>query len=326
MMNKIIAILLTLSVILNIYLFNGRNIDQAGKDETCFRENENISSLDDSFTPHLVFPMFKGYSLTGELMEFLDFYLKGTIVSSVKNKYEIDVPLDFVRNIQEIVYFFNDYKILFSEGDRISVFYRSSDRKIVYLRFENSRRRSVHETFLFQINGSEVYVTGDGSLLQPCITNGPFKNCPQIRFTSEHNSLVPVFETGLNKDVFLPFMAKIVGMSNSSSSGGELEVIYSNHLIKAVFKGLNSLNSNLKNDRIYNHETYVGKSGYPLSGEKSGVVYYLRKRDGSVLSPFSFHHIEKKYVPENRKQNLLIASNFYTRWFRSGINFEKKYY
>ncbi len=327
MMNKVLAVAFIFSLMLNIYLYrkgDENNLDEEGSSRYVYAEN--ITSIDNAITPHIYFPRYRGYSITGEITEFLDFNLRGTIISSVKNKYDIDVSTDLVRNIQEIVYFFNDFRLAFNEGDRVSLFYRLSDQKIVYLRFENSRRRSVHETFLFNVKGEEKYVTSDGAVLQPCITNGPFKACPQIRFSSKQGSLIPVFETGQYSEATLPFMAKITSVSNNSLTGGTIELTYSNHLVRAVFEGLSEINTGLQKDRIYKQGAYLGRSGYPLPGGRKGIVYYLRRRDNSVMSPFSFHHTEKSYVPENRLDNLNIASNFYVRWLQNGIDFERLYY
>jgi len=327
MMSKFVAAVIVVSVFLNFYLFFRKNDAGVINDSNeCFVVQDDISSIDNAITPHEDFPKFRSYSISGEVTKFLDFYIRGTISGSVKNKYDIEIPLSFIRNIQEIVYFFNDYRILFSEGDRISLFYRLSDGKIVYLRFENGRRKSVHETFLFNSKGKEVYVTSDGFHLQPCITNGPFNDCPQVSFVTEQNSLVPLFEMDDTRNIRLPFLAKLIGTSNTSSMGGEVEVIYSNHLVRGVFKGLSFINSNLRKDALYKPDFVIGKGGYPLQGGKKGVIYYLRRRDNTPLSPFSFHHTEKIEVESERRPNLVIASNFYTRWFQSGINFERKHY
>jgi hypothetical protein len=326
---RFVPFILILSIVLNFYLFFRKSgySEISDEDYGCYLYPEDVSSIDHGMTPHEYFPVMKGYSISGEVTEFLDFYIRGTIVSSVKNKYNIDVPVSFVRNIQEISYFFNDFRVPFSEGDRVSVFFRKSDGAIVYMRFENSRRRSVHETFLFKdADDNEIYVVSDGSHLQPCITNGPFRGCPQVGFIMEQNILVPVFETSAASEVRLPFLAKITGTSTTSASGGEVEAIYSDHMVRAVFKGLITVNSNLKRESIYKPDVMIGKGGYLLQGDRKGVVYYLRRRDNSILSPFSFHHTEKVYVSEKRRQNLQIASNFYSRWFQSGTNFEKKYY
>ncbi len=328
MIRNLLYALLLFSIFLNVALYydkSGRG-QRDTEERECYIYPDNISSIDFAITPHPYFPRFSAYSLKGESIEFLDFYVGDSILSAIETKYDITMPSEFLRNIQKIAYFFNDFRVMFRERDRVSLFYRRDDKKIVYLRFKNSHRNSVQETFLFETEGREVYVTADGVYLQPCITNGPFSGCPQVGFTTEHNSLVPVFDLEPFSDIRLPFLAKLMSASQSSRLGGEVEFIYSNHMIRAVYKGLASINSGLKKDSLYKPGTLIGKGGYPLPDRKKGVVYYLRRRDGSVISPYLFHHTERMEVDENRQTNLRIASSFYSKWYRSGISFEEKYY
>lgn len=59
---------------------------------------------------------------------------------------------------------------------------------------------------------------------------------------------------------------------------------------------------------------------------KSGVVYFLRKKDNTVISPYIFHHIENTNIDEKDMQNLAINVSFFSIHYEKGYNFELKYY
>ncbi|HNW82917.1 MAG TPA: hypothetical protein PKG52_08515 [bacterium] len=319
-------ILLVVSLSLNIFWFSGKVDNKClSEPEQVFLYPVNESSLDYPISHDPESPRYTAYTLDGNSTVFLSFNVKGTIPESVEKKYGIKLPIEIIRNIQEIVYFLNDYKIRFYEGDRISMFYRESDMKIVYLRFKSARRRSISEIFLFNTGNTEKYVTSDGSFLQPCITNGPFENCPEVRFITENDQLIPVFNMPVNRPVRLPFLAKYVSSTITKLSGGEAEFVYSNYAITAVFKGLGSL-TNLDKVALYKKDAVIGKSGYIMKDKDPGLIYYLRKKDNTIVSPYVFHHTEKVVISEKEMQNLSIMANFFSIQYELGHKFENKHY
>lgn len=321
--------LFALSVFLNIYLFSGSRKEQ--KIENLLSEEQSVypegsSSFDDhiSFEPEC--PVYSGFTLEGNKTEFLNFRLNGTIVNSIKDKYDRKISRSLVRNIQEIVYFLNDFKIRFSLGDRISLIYRKKDSRIVFLRFSSSYKRSVHEVFLFAGRGEERYVTSSHEYLQPCITNGPFDGCPDATFVTDGKDLVPVFNAGFAEKIRLPFLAKLLNVSESFNKGGEMTFVYSNFAVKAVFKGLSSVNTSLRKNALYSKGVSIGESGFVVNNSQKGVIYYLKKGENRVVSPFSFHHIESIPVDEKEKINVKITISFFKGQYMAGKKFEEDYY
>ncbi|HRZ80040.1 MAG TPA: hypothetical protein P5044_08535 [bacterium] len=322
----LLFIVLAASVALNVYLFSLKRAQSCPDvPEQVLIYPSDHSSLDFPVSHDPESPKYTGYTLDNNSTVFLSFNIKGTIPESVEKKYGMRLPMDIIRNIQEIVYFLNDYKIRFYEGDRISLFYRENDMKIVYLRFKSLRMRSVSEVFLFRTGGTEKYVSADGSLLQPCITNGPFDGCPQVRFVSDGDQLTPVFDVPVDSPVRLPFLAKYISSTSTKLWGGEAEFEYSNYAVKAFFKGFGSL-SNLNKVALYKKDAVIGRAGYIVKDREPGLVYYLRKKDGTLVSPYVFHHTEKTVISEKEMQNLAITVNFFSIHYELGQKFEMKYY
>ena len=322
-------VLFAVSVILNIYLFSGSREEE--EIENLISEEpsiypENSSSFDDHISFEPEYPAYSGFTLEGDETEFLDFKLNGTIVNSIKDKYDRKTSRTLVRNIQEIVYFLNDFKIRFSLGDRISLIYRKKDSKIVFLRFSSSLKRSVHEIFLFADSKDERYVTSSYEYLQPCITNGPFEGCPNATFVTDGKNLTPVFDAGFAEKIRLPFLAKLIDTSESYNKGGEMIFIYSNFAVKAVFKGLSSVNTSLRKNALYHKGVSIGESGFVVNNSQKGVIYYLKKGENRVVSPFSFHHIESIPVDEKEKINVKITISFFKGQYKAGKKFEEDYY
>ena len=108
------------SVALNVYLFSLKRAqtcpDVPGK---VLIYPSDHSSLDFPVSHDPESPKYSVYTLDNNSTVFLSFNIKGTIPESVEKKYGMRLPMDIIRNIQEIVYFLNDYKIRFYEFDRI---------------------------------------------------------------------------------------------------------------------------------------------------------------------------------------------------------------
>ena len=287
---------------------------------------EDLSSFDQNISFEPEYPVYSGFTLEGDETEFMNFTLEGTIVTSVKKKYDRKISRKMVRNIQEIVYFLNDYRIRFSKGDKIALIYRKKDRKIVFLRFKSALKRSVSEVFLFKHLGDERYLTSEHQYLQPCITNGPFSGCPAATFVSDGENLAPVFNTAFNEKIRLPFLAKLLNTSESYGKGGEMTFVYSNFATKAVFKGLAKVNTSLRKNALYEEGVVIGESGFIVNSSQKGVVYYLKKGENRIVSPFSFHHTEPVPIDQEEKINVRILISFFRDQYRSGRNFEKDYY
>jgi len=322
-------ILFAASVILNFFLFSG--IREEKEIEYFLNEEqpiypENSSSFDDHISFEPEYPAYSGFTLEGDETEFLDFRLNGTIVNSIKDKYGRKTSRKLVRNIQEISYFLNNFNVRFSLGDRISLIYRKKDSKIAFLRFSSANKRSVHEVFLFAGSRDERYVTSSYEYLQPCITNGPFSGCPNATFVTDGKNLVPVFNAGFAEKIRLPFLAKLINTSESFSKGGEMTFVYSNFAVKAVFKGLSSVNTSLRKNALYNKGVSVGESGFVVNNSQKGVIYYLKKGENRVVSPFSFHHVESIPVDEKEKINVKITISFFKGQYNAGKEFEEDYY
>ncbi|MBR4489589.1 hypothetical protein IKP13_03045 [bacterium] len=322
------ASVLIVSVLLNVFLY--LNKDTTPKEEDEERPFElyptDHSSLDFPLTYDVDLPQFRTFSPKGENILFADFVLKGTISDSFNRKYNTKIPQQIIKNIQEIVYFLNGFKIRFREGDALTFFYDEKSGEVLYLRYKNSSARTVSEVYLFDAGSGEKYFTSDTYELQPCITNGPFKGCPRVRFLQENNNLVPVFETPVNEDIHLPFLAKLMESDQSRGFGGSMELIYSNYATRAFFRGLASINPSLKKNALYKEKAVIGKSGYIFSDKKSGVIYYLRKFDNSIVSPFVFHHTESRQMSEKSMLNFQILRNFYSKASEYAKSFEKNYF
>jgi len=315
------------SVIMNIYYFT--------KDEKCVEDSVSTevfiypadhSSIDFELSYDPENPQYMNFSLEGDNIIFANFYLKGSMIDSYRRKYDKRLSDKLIRNIQEIVYFLNDYKIWFNERDRVTLFYNEQNEKIVYLRFKNAVRKTLSDVYLFETIDGERYVNSDGSYLQPCIVNGPFDGCPDVRFINESNTLVPVFNVRMHHNVKLPFLAKLVNVDHSRNSGGEMEFIYSNYATRAFFKGLGHINDKLKKNSLYKKDAVIGKSGFVLQDGSGGVVYFLRKNENTPVSPFLFHHIERNFLPQKYDRNFQIVKSFYARQLEFRLKFEQQYY
>ncbi len=321
-----LTILLILSAGLNIYLIDDmRRRGEVENGNMKCEENEIlVSSVDRPSSEELFAPIHTGYSLEGEPIRFVDVRLKGTISGSMKKKYDFTPSTRLVRNIQYLVFFFSDYEINFREGDRISFYYRPKDDRVVYIRYKSRYHRSIFEAFLTVAGENEIYVTADGFFLTPCIKNGPFKGCPEVEFERHGAALLPLFLSERHVSVSLPFRARVREIGQNRSSGGTVEVFYPDYRMGAVFNYLGSLEP-LKQGRIYPAGTVIGYSGYRKNGPSDGILYYLKRRDGKNVSPFLFHHIERRTLSDEMKLNLSISVNFYRNWYRQGKRFEEKH-
>ena len=319
---------LVISVFLNVYLYLNR--DSAPVEEDDEKPFElyptDHSSLDFPLSYDVDLPQFRTFSQHGDNILFADFVIRGTIADSFARKYNAKISQQIVKNIQEIIYFLNGFKIRFREGDALTFFYDEKTEEILYLKYKNSAARTVSEVYLFDAGSGEKYFTSDGYELQPCITNGPFKGCPRVRFLYENNNLVPAFEIPVNEEIHLPFLSKLMEFDQSRGFGGTMELVYSNYATRAFFRGLAEINPGLRKNALYKEKAVIGKSGYIFSDKKSGVIYYLRKFDNSIVSPFVFHHIEGRQLPEKRELNFQILRNFYSKASEYARNFEKNYF
>ena len=325
---RIFILLFIISVSLNIFLYLDSDEPQTEEnDEKPFMlYPTDHSSLDFPLTYDADLPQFRSFSPEGENILFADFVLKGTIADSFMRKYNTKLSPHIVKNIQEIVYFLNGYKIRFREGDVLTFFYNEKNGEILYLKYRNLSARTLSEVYLFDAGNGSFYYTSDGYALQPCITNGPFKDCPRVRYVYENNNLVPVFEVPANDEVRLPFLAKLMEFDQSRGFGGTMELIYSNYATRAFFRGLGSINPSLKKNALYKEKAVIGRSGYIFSDKKGGVIYYLRKTDNSIVSPFVFHHTEGRQLSEKSMLNFQILRNFYSKASEYAKNFEREYF
>ncbi len=323
--NYFFIILFLLSLILNTYLFFHTKTETIiVKDNNCNIYPTNYCSTDYPDLIEETFPKFKTYSINGENIQFVNIQIKGSLFKNIQKKYGFSPSVKLIRNIQHIIYFFSDFKINFMYKDRISFFFRKSDGKITYLRYKSRKTRSIYEAFLFKTKKGESYITDDGRYLHPCLLNGPFKGCPDIVFQKKGTVLVPVFLTNNSENIYLPFRSRIETIDNDKKNGGKIDVSYSNFNIIAHFFNFGTLNSNLKQKRIYNKGTFLGKSGFFNIGIKSGIGYYLEKKNmqNSTVSPFFFHHIEFKKIKEENEKNLSITVNFYRKLYKKARFFE----
>jgi len=287
---------------------------------------DDFSSLDVPISYEPEFPVFNTFSSEGEEILFADFAMKGSIYESYERRYGSPISKQLVKNIQEIVYFLNGYKLKFREGDRLTFFYEKKSEKIVYMRFRDSLNRAVSDVYLFNSSNGQAYFKSNNYRLQPCIKNGPFEGCQEVRFVYENGGLVPLFNVPKGSAVRLPFLSKIVEFDQNRTMGGTLEVTYSNYATRAFFRGLMSVNQSLRKNELYRENATVGRSGYVFSDGGSGVVYYLRKSGNTVVSPFVFHHTELEQIPAKDQLNFTIARNFYSKMLEAAQKFEEKYY
>lgn len=287
---------------------------------------DDFSSLDVPISYEPEFPVFNTFSSEGEEILFADFAMKGSIYESYERRYGSPISKQLVKNIQEIVYFLNGYKLKFREGDRLTFFYEKKSEKIVYMRFRDSLNRAVSDVYLFNSSNGQAYFKSNNYRLQPCIKNGPFEGCPEVRFVYENGGLVPLFNVPKGSAVRLPFLSKIVEFDQNRTMGGTLEVTYSNYATRAFFRGLMSVNQSLRKNELYRENATVGRGGYVFSDGGSGVVYYLRKSGNTVVSPFVFHHTDLEQIPAKDQLNFTIARNFYSKMLEAAQKFEEKYY
>jgi len=325
---NLFVLLFIISVSLNIFLYLDSGEPEAAKDDEkpFILYPTDHSSLDFLLTYDVDLPQFRTFSPEGDNILYADFVLKGTIADSFNRKYNTKIPQQIIKNIQEIVYFLNGFKIRFREGDALTFFYNEKTSEILYLKYKNSSARTLSEVYLFDAGSGEKYFTADGYELQPCITNGPFKGCPRVRFLYENNNLVPTFETPVNEEVRLPFLAKLMEFDQSRGFGGSMELIYSNYATRAFFRGLAEINPGLRKNALYKEKAVIGKSGYIFSDKKSGIIYFLRKFDNTIVSPFVFHHTESRQMPEKSQLNFQIIRNFYSKASEYARNFEREFF
>ncbi|MGI6394266.1 MAG: hypothetical protein ACOX2F_05995 [bacterium] len=323
----LLTLLIAISLSINAFFFlKKESSSHQISEQEFFLYPQDYSPIDLEFSHDPIQPQYINFSIGGEKIVFVSLILKGSIIDSFGRKYDKKISDKLIKNIQEIAYFLNDYKVWFSERDSIMFFYTEKEEKIVYFRFRNSVKRTLSDIYLFETVEGKKYYSSDGSYLQPCITNGPFEGCPEVRFVSEGNTILPVFDVNKYQNIKFPFLAKIMGIDYSRSYGGEIETIYSNYATRAFFKGFGEINSRLKKNALYKKDAVIGKSGFVLQDGKSGIAYYLRKKENTPVSPFTFHHTEKKHLPEKYNTNFQIVKSFYARQLEFGLKFEKQYY
>ena len=271
-------------------------------------------------------PIFSAYSIRGDRTVFLDFSLQGTLAESVEAKYGRELPNDLVRNIQTLIYFFLDYQVRLGTNDRVALFYRPSDNRILYLRLRSRSYNAVFEAFFYQTAQHETYATADGSIFPPCLKNGPFAECPPIRLEKRHDVLIPVFLLQQNGEVRFPFDAWVISLTDFSRTGGAVQVTFPDKGLVGFFDYLGTVNPQIKVGKRYKAGTLVGTGGFAKRDGADGVRYYLERRDGTPVSPFFFHHTTTAVLPADEKVNLTITQNFYRNWHRQGQEFEKQHY
>ncbi len=323
-------LLLALSVLGNLLLggyllfFNETVEPEEQAECRLYPEGECAADFPASLTDRS--PLFHAYSLRGEPTVFIDFSLKGTIPESIEAKYGRETPTEIVRNIQLLVYFFLDYQVRLGTNDRVAFFYRPADNKITYLRLRSRAYNAVFEAFLYEKDGAETYVTIDGSVLPPCLKNGPFADCPEVRLEKKQEVLVPVFLLPLNGEVRFPFDAWVLKITDFSKTGGSVQVTFPDQGLVGFFEYLGTVSPQIKTGKRYRKGTVVGTGGFAKRGESDGVRYFLERRDGTPVSPFFFHHTYLRLIPAEEKTNLTITQNFYRNWHKQGQEFEKQYY
>jgi|GEM_PF-718843 len=277
-------------------------------------------------------PLFDAYSIRGEPMRFLEFTTQGTLSESVESKYGSGLPVEMVRNIQMLAYFLLDYQVRLTTGDRLALFYRSEDNKILYLRLRSRSYNAVFEAFLYQKGETgteserEVYLTADGSVIPPCIKNSPFPGCPPVRLEKRHETLVPLFLVPFNTEVRFPFDAWVINVTDFTKTGGAVQVTFPDHGVVGFFEYLGTVNPKIKRGHRYKAGTIIGTSGFAKREGKDGVRYYLERRDGTPISPFFFHHAFHETVPAEERANVTITQSFYRNWYRQAQMFERSFY
>ena len=324
-------LIIILSLVGNLFFLFTAAWSEEKREEECshiHEENdENISLFNRPESVDYETIQYDTYALDGSPVLFLNFLLQGTITESVEKKYHTKVPLQLIRNIQNIVYFFSDFKLKFRKNDRISIYYRQTDNKILYMRYKNRSRRSINEAFLFDDGFSERYFTTEGKYLVPCLVNGPFEGCPDARLINDRHGMIPVFSLPPQSSVHLPFKAKMMEIGKSRKHGGQVQITYSNFMKNAWFKGFSHLSTDLKKGELYRKDTLLGKGGYRKENKgMDGVSYYLLNKDGSLQPPFLFHHISYRAIDEQLKNNFDIAVRYYQRLYKRGKSFEKVFF
>ncbi|HOW51692.1 MAG TPA: hypothetical protein PLV42_06575 [bacterium] len=323
-------IILALSILANLLfggwlLFFDEEVEEVETAECrLYPESECAADFPASLRDRV--PLFHAYSIRGDQTVFLDFSLKGTISESIQAKYDREVSTDIVRNIQMLVYFFLDYQVRLGKNDRIALFYRPEDNRITYLRLRSRAYNAVFEAFLYEKDGVETYVTIDGSILPPCLKNGPFVDCPDVRLEKKQEVLVPIFLLPQNGEVRFPFDAWVLKITDFSKTGGSVQVTFPDQGLVGFFEYLGTVSPQIKEGRRYRKGTVVGTGGFAKRGEMDGVRYYLERRDGTSVSPFFFHHTYLRLIPSEEKTNFTITQNFYRNWHKQGQEFEKQYY
>ncbi len=318
---------LVFSVTLNIYLFNNRheeieNITETISDSECHLYPTNQCLIDFPAETETFANLYKAYSISGDNIIFMDFKLSGSITNSIKDKYGIEPDAKLIRNIQHLAFFFLDFKISFRDGDKISLFYRDADSKIVYMRYKNRSKKSIYEAFLTETNGKEIYLSQTGAYIEPCIENGPFIGCPQTKLTMLNGNLQPVFIVSPHSEIKTPFDATVIAVNSNNRTGGSVELYYEKYHKTAFFGYIGNISSLISVGKRIKEGTIIGYSGFDKEKKYDGIIYYLKGQD-AVTSPFLFHHLERKSIKENDMVNLSITKSFYRRWLQRGLNYEK---
>ncbi len=323
----IVFLLFALSISFNFYSFIKKDsVTIKTEPENCYIYPINASSYEFPVSMAEKFSPFDAFSIDGDEILFYSVEFHSLIAEDIEKKYGIRLDDSVVRNLQQLVFFFNDFQLKFKEGDTISFFVRKKDNKIVYARLVSNSKKSLFEAFLTGRNSGENYINADGYYLSPCMKNGPFKECAGMSFEKQGKVLIPVFSMKHFSQVSLPFAGKIVDVSQNKISGGSVEVFFPDYGISAVFQYLGAVSEKIAKDKTLSSGTIIGVSGYKNNGATDSLIYYLKRRDGTMVSPFIFHHIEKYSISDDKKLNASIMVNFYRKWLEKGVSFEKQFY
>ena len=133
------------SIFLNVFLYLDSDEPETEEDDEkpFMLYPTDHSSLDFPLTYDVDLPQFRTFSPLGDNILYADFVMRGTIADSFAKRYNTKLPQNIVKNIQEIVYFLNGYKIRFREGDTLTFFYNEKTGEILYLKYKNSSARTV---------------------------------------------------------------------------------------------------------------------------------------------------------------------------------------
>ena len=148
---NIFVLLFIISISINIFLYLNSDEPQVEEDEDkpFMLYPTDYSSLDFPLTYDVDLPQFRTFSPKGDNILYAEFVIRGTIADSFAKRYNRKLSQQIVKNIQEIVYFLNGFKIRFREGDALTFFYNEKTGEILYLKYKNSSVRTVSEVYLY---------------------------------------------------------------------------------------------------------------------------------------------------------------------------------